>query len=351
MFSEVVSEKFYLPDAPAIPKLSFRRFCGASDFPKMVAVIQGSKVVDQVERVENAEDVAIMYSHLTNSDPYQDVLIAEVDGGTPGSNSPNGTGPRVIAYSRASWRVEEQGDRIYHHFGFMLPEWRRKGIGRAMLRWNNRHLLEIARGHPEAGPRFFESFAADTEIGATALLESEGYMPVRHGYNMVRPDLEDIPDLPLPEGLEVRPAQPEHYKAIWEANLEAFRDHWGFSEDEVEPLEAWLESRNFDPTLWRVAWEGDQVAGMVLNFIDQNENREYNRSRGYTENICVRRPWRRRGLARALIALSLNAIKERGMLEGALGVDTQNVTGALQLYESMGFRPVKRLTTYRKLME
>jgi ribosomal protein S18 acetylase RimI-like enzyme len=90
---------------------------------------------------------------------------------------------------------------------------------------------------------------------------------------------------------------------------------------------------------------------MVLNFIDQPENREYNRLRGYTENICVRRTWRRRGLARALIARSLSAIKERGMLEAALGVDTENVTGALQLYESMGFRPVKRFTTYRKVME
>jgi ribosomal protein S18 acetylase RimI-like enzyme len=292
--------------------------------------------------------VSLSYSHLTNSDPYRDVLIAQIEEEAAGTT--DGTGPGVIAYSRASWRVESGGNRIYQHFGFMLPEWRRKGIGRAMLRWNNRHLLEIARDHSEEGPRFFESFAADTEAGTTGLLLSEGYTAVRHGYNMVRPDLENIPDLPLPEGLEVRPALPEHYQAIWEASVEAFRDHWGFSEDGEEPLEAWLDNRNFDPTLWRVAWDGDQVAGMVLNFIDQNENREYNRFRGYTENICVRRSWRRRGLARALIALSLKAIKERGMLEAALGVDTENVTGALQLYESMGFRPVKRFSTYRKRM-
>ena len=90
---------------------------------------------------------------------------------------------------------------------------------------------------------------------------------------------------------------------------------------------------------------------MVLNFIRHDENEEYNRQRGYTETICVRRPWRRRGLARALIARSFKVIKGQGMTEAALGVDTESPTGALQLYEGMGFRPVKRASVYRKLME
>jgi ribosomal protein S18 acetylase RimI-like enzyme len=89
---------------------------------------------------------------------------------------------------------------------------------------------------------------------------------------------------------------------------------------------------------------------MVLPFINQNENQEYNRLRGWTEEICVRRPWRKRGLARALLVRSLWAIKERGMQEAALGVDTENLSGALRLYESVGFRPVKRWTTYLKPM-
>ena len=90
---------------------------------------------------------------------------------------------------------------------------------------------------------------------------------------------------------------------------------------------------------------------MVLNFIRHDENEEYNRQRGYTETICVRRPWRRRGLARALIARSFSVLKEQGMTETALGVDTENQSGALRLYQSMGFRPVKRNSVYRKLME
>ena len=99
----------------------------------------------------------------------------------------------------------------------------------------------------------------------------------------------------MPEGLEVRPVQMEDLQAIRAASLEAFRDHWGFSEENEPTVEQMVEDPNFDPSLWRVAWDGDQVAGMVLSFIDARENESYNRLRGWTENICVRRPWRRRG--------------------------------------------------------
>jgi GNAT superfamily N-acetyltransferase len=183
------------------------------------------------------------------------------------------------------------------------------------------------------------------------LVTDLGYGPVRYGYEMVRPDLENIPDLPLPEGLEVRPVKPEHYRLIWQALNEAFKDHWGSVEWREEWLEEWMESPTFNPDLWQVAWDGDQVAGTVLNFINHKENEEYDRKRGWTEYICVRRPWRRQGLAKALIARSLHVVKEQGMTEAALGVDTQNPNGALQLYEGMGFRPVKHYTTYRKPLD
>jgi ribosomal protein S18 acetylase RimI-like enzyme len=113
----------------------------------------------------------------------------------------------------------------------------------------------------------------------------------------------------------------------------------------------WLNESTFDPSLWRLAWDGDQVAGMVLAFVNATENAEYNRRRGYTEDICVRRPWRRRGLARALIARSLRGLRARGMTEAALGVDTENISGALRLYESLGYRPVQRWALLRKPLD
>ena len=89
---------------------------------------------------------------------------------------------------------------------------------------------------------------------------------------------------------------------------------------------------------------------MVQNFIDGEENREYNRKRGWTEGICVRRPWRQRGLAKALIARSFQVLKDQGMTEAALGCDAENLSGAVHLYRSMGFQPIKKHIGYRKPM-
>jgi len=328
-----------LPNAPDIQGLQLRRYQGESDLPKMLAVINAAKIADQEERAETLEDITNNYKHLTNCDPYQDVLIAEVNG-------------EVIAYSRVTWWEEAKTSaRCYLSFGFVHPDWRRRGLGRAMLHENERRLAEIAGSHPAEIERQFESHAINTQTDYLHLLEQEGYQPVRRFMSMVRPNLEDIPNLPLPEGLEVRPARPEHYRQIWNAFQEAFLDHWGFSEQQEEDYQGWVESSEFQPDLWQVAWEGSEVAGMILNFINPNENKEYQRLRGYTEGIGVRRPWRRRGLARALLARSLKMHRDLGLTEAALGVDTESLSGANTLYASMGFQPVRIFTTFRKPMK
>lgn len=337
-------ERIQLPSAPDIPGLVFRRFRGEADYPHILACINGSKGADGIERGDTLEDVANNYAHLNNCDPYQDMVFIEVRGD-------------VVGYSRVWWDKELEGAWIGFSLCFLLPEWRRKGVGVAILRHNEARLKEIACQQVRnslLGPTtrcLYDHFVFDTEIGKEALLVREGYQPVRYAFNMVRPNLFDIPAAPMPPGLEVRPVQPEHFRAIWEASQEAFRDHWGYIPEGEEAFQRFINDPIQDPALWRVAWDGDQVAGMVLTFINTAENEDYKRKRGWTENICVRRPWRRRGLARSLIIQSLHALKELGMEEAALGVDAQNLSGALHLYESCGFQVVKRSTIYRKPFE
>jgi mycothiol synthase len=334
-----LNESILVRDAPAISGLAFRSFRGEPDYPAMSAVIDGSKDADGLEWSQSVEDVARTYRHLGNSDPERDMLFAEVKG-------------QVIGYSRVWWSQEDGGKRLYRQFVHLLPKWRKTGLRRAMLRHNERRLREIATGHPQEDPRFFEAWASATEEHWASLLESEGYRGVRYSFEMVRPDLENIPDLRLPEGLEVRPVEPRHIPQIFAAAKEAFRDHWGYSEEEWDrEIAEWQDAPTFQPDLWQVAWAGDQVAGMVQNFINEAENEEYGRKRGYTEGISVRQPWRRQGVAKALIASSFRLLKARGMTEAALGVDADNPNGALQLYKGMGFQTVKRHTTYRKPLD
>lgn len=99
-----------------------------------------------------------------------------------------------------------------------------------------------------------------------------------------------------------------------------------------------------------VGWDGDQVAGSIVTTVPKQENEEHGRARVYVEAVSVRRQWRRRGLARALLARSLVAAREAGFTSASLGVDTENPTGALSLYESLGFAEERRGIAYRKPM-
>jgi ribosomal protein S18 acetylase RimI-like enzyme len=339
-----IIEKTVLSRITAIPGLVLRGFRGEVDYPEIVKIIHGSRLVDGLDRSETMEDIVNTYTHLFQCDPYRDMLFVEING-------------EVVGYSRVWWAVEGSGQWIGFQLGNVLPEWRHKGIGSTLLCFNEQRLHQIATQLKESGqlpidaPCLLDGFVSSTETARINLLERRGYQAVRYAFNMIRPNLENIPELPLPPGVEIRPVKLEHMRQIWEASNEAFRDHWGYIPDPWEDFQSFIDSPDFDPSLLRVAWQGDQIAGMVLSFIDKDENEIYGRKRGYTENICIRRPWRRQGLAKALIALSLNALKDRGMTEAGLGVDAENISGALHLYESMGYRVVKKNTIYRKLIK
>jgi ribosomal protein S18 acetylase RimI-like enzyme len=321
--------------------LTTRGFRGEVDYPVIWEIIKGCRLADNMQHLMTLEDVSSNYAHLYNCDPDRDMLFVEVDG-------------TAVAYTRVFWMINAEGTWLGEQAAYVLPEWRRRGIGARLLSFGENRLHQIAdamiaQGElPSAAPRLYDAFVNEKEVDRETLLVKAGYQAIRNAYDMVRPDLENIPEAPMPPGLQVRLVRPGEYRKVWEANREAFEDHWGYVRAPDEEYEKWLETPSFDPTLWRVAWDGEEVAGMVLSFINRQENEEFHRLRGYTEDICVRRPYRRQGLARSLLVQSLQALKERGMTEAALGVDAENVTGALHLYESVGFRVVRRSTIYRK---
>ena len=325
-----------VPGAPPIPGLTFRRFRGEADYPVMVSILDACNVADDYEYINTVEDIASVFAHLKNCDPYRDMLFAEVDGET-------------VAFSRVWWG--EEGDaRLYFPLGFVHPVWRRQGLGTAMLNYGEARLREFACEHP-AGEKLFRVWTTDKEYGAWALFTKFSYEPVRYYIQMTRPIDTPLPNAPVPAGLDVRPVAPEHYRAVWDAKEEARQDHWGYGPTTDSDFERWMEMRTFAPHLWKVAWDGGQVAGMVLNRLDEEKNARYHRQRGYNEYVFVRRPWRRRGLARSLLVQSIEMFKAMGMEETALGVDTQNPSGALKLYESVGYQEGRRSTFFNKRLE
>lgn len=334
------TENYMLENMPQLAGFTFRPFQGPADFPGMADVIASANTADGLERSDTAETLAAEYAHLTNSDPYRDMLLVEQDG-------------QLVAHNRCWWEQEENGPRSYGHIGFSNPAVRGRGLGRIALGWLEARLRQIAAGHDFDGERFFTTFAAQTEQARVALLKSLGYRAVRYGYDMVRDLSQPVEVTPLPAGLEVRSALPEHYRAIFEADAEAFRDHWGYVPPTETHYQGWVNGPMFQPDRWQVAWDTatNQVAGMVQNFVNRDENAKFGRRRGYTEGISVRRPYRRLGLARALLTRSLQIFQDQGFTEAALGVDAENPNGALRLYQSVGFVVEREASVYRKPLE
>ena len=111
-------------------------------------------------------------SNLKNSDPYLDIVIVEVDG-------------KMVGHKQVEWATELDGTYIYDHYGFLLPEWRGKGIGRALVRHSEARIREIAAGHKYEKASYFETWTDSPQMDL--LFTSEGYESVRYGFSMVSP--------------------------------------------------------------------------------------------------------------------------------------------------------------------
>jgi mycothiol synthase len=317
-----------VPDRPALPGLRFRSFRGAADFEGMAAANQASRDDAGIEEVITAEGMANDYAHLTNCDPERDILVVERDG-------------RTIGYARVEWREQTDGSRAFVSIALLRPSERGQGIGRAMLGWCEARLAAKAIALPDRStvPAVMQAFAFGAEAGAVGLLEASGWTREGHGYEMVRPTLDDIPDVPMPAGLVVRPigADEAARRAVWEAAADGFRDHRSEPERTDEDWQQFLGDRFQDPSLWLVGFDGDEIAGAVLGKIDPAENAHHGRERGICDSVFTRRPWRRRGLARALLARTLVRLRDHGMTSAYLGVDGLNPNQAMTLYSSLGF--------------
>jgi mycothiol synthase len=325
--------------AEPVPGLVIRPLDVEADVAAFVRIINAENVADGNDERLTEHGERAWLAHVSDQfDPARDVVVAELDG-------------KPVAIAIQNWADTRDGTaREYRLWGAVEPRHRGRGIGRALLADNERRARALAAGQSFDRPSVFGSFAGDGRPAAR-LLSRSGYQVARWFFEMLRPSLDGAEEVALPDGLELRPVTPAQYPAVWQANREAFRDHWGGSDESEAAMRRFLESPEMDPSLWLIAWDGDEVAGGVINTIHADQNEALGLQRGWLDSVFTRRPWRRRGLARSLIARSMVLLRSRGMTSAALGVDGDNPQGALRLYEEAGFRVHERFMAWRKPME
>lgn len=223
------------------------------------------------------------------------------------------------------------------------PEWTGQGLAEALLAAIEARARELAQlAAPDATVKLSQGMSASNQ-SLRAAVEGAGFAYTRTFWRM-RIDLTAPPPAPVwPEGITLRTYQlgPDD-RPVWAALEEAFLDHWNWH---VTPFDEWMERTqkpNFDPSLWFLAMDGDQIAGVTLATPETAHT--------WINKVAVRRPWRNRGLARALLRHMLGAIYARGATRAELGVDSESLTGAQRLYESEGMRPAAAWALYSKML-
>lgn len=320
---------------PSIAGLVLRPY-RPSDAAALAEVANADSEADGLPWRVTADEIENWYAHpRATFDATRDVLILELDG-------------RVVGNSDLQWVDTTDGFREFRIGCSLVPEMRRRGIGRWLLRLNEELSAARLAELPTERPVVLGSWCPDARVGKIALLEQEGYRPARYFFNMGRPTLDGIVLPPMPDGVEQRPVSDDQLRQLWDADVEAFADHWGGFDGSEARFEAWRSDPKFDRSLLVVAWDGDEIAGGVINEINAAENAALGRRQGWLASVFVRRQWRRRGLARALVLRSLAVLRDRGMTSAGLGVDADNANEALRLYVECGFEVTLKSAAYRK---
>jgi mycothiol synthase len=217
----------------------------------------------------------------------------------------------------------------------------------ALLGWlvaRSRERLQAAPAHLAQSLRIG---CSDTRQADIDLYQRHGFQPHRYFYRMRRELHQPLPEGALPDGIQLYTYNPSLDQAMLDVFDTSFRDHWGFEPiDREEWQQFYTGSEAFRPDLSLLALAGDEPVGMLLSNVDAADNARTGRQEGLIKDVGVLRAWRKRGVATALIAEAMRRYRASGLDSARLGVDTANPTGALGIYERLGFVPVHRFVVH-----
>jgi mycothiol synthase len=225
-----------------------------------------------------------------------------------------------------------------HLWGCVHPEFQHQGIGTQLQSWAEDRARQALTRLPDDVRATMRMTTVGTNEPAIRLFKKRGASLVRRYWDMQIELADEVAETSLPEGLRlITYDQFNDLKAVYRADDEAFQDHWGYVQEPFEEAfpkwKHWMtDPVVFDPTLWFLAMDGEELAGIALCREQSDEDPDM----GWVRVLAVRRPWRKRGLGLALLLHSFGELRRRGKKRAGLGVDSGSLTGATRLYEKAG---------------
>lgn len=328
-------DEFQVANAPQIEGLVFRKFRGPTDIVQMWSVRQQVAIWDKVDPQSSRESLPSEKGFIEEWSSVavgtSNCIIVEV-------------GQQIIGYSEIMSWTEQDNKQVYLHLGWLLPEWRNRGIGSTMLHLCQATVRELVARQGVTGRVESATNVSSTEYDAALLMQNEGYKIVHTLSDMVLVELAALPPVKLPAGIEIRPVLPAHYRDIFEVYSDAYSTFEMFPKSDERAYQNFVAAElNGDASLYKVGWSGDIAVGIVLCAIRNGI--------GTVDQVEVRRAFQRRGIARALLTLVLLTLAERGVRTARLYTAANDREGARTLYESLGFQEVKQHYFYRKNLD
>lgn len=232
-------------------------------------------------------------------------------------------------------------------FGEVDPALRRRGAGTALLRWGIDRAEEQLRSSGRSLPRYIRTDCYEDVVGSHRLFEHMGMQQVRFTDELLRP-LTDLPPITQPDGLRVVPWPEGRDEEIRLAKNAAFADHWGSTPTAAAHWQQMVRGYGARVDLSFIAVDADdRVVGHCLNKRFPTDDELLGRRAAWIDNLGTLRECRGKGVASSLIAHSLHAFAADALTHASISVDSENPTGAAQLYRRLGFRPEHRTVTYQ----
>ncbi len=328
-----------LTEASPVPGAHWRHLDPDRDVDAYVRLLEAARTADRGAEVTTAE---IGHRALTDplAPPQTNVIgLADGDG-------------NLLGMARVEERLQGDSCRRAYVWGTTHPAYRGLGIGTTLAGWALTRATEVLRATPADLPRYVETFLDAPLVDARQVFERLGFQVVRWYADMQRDLSESLPPMPALGSVRIVPYSAARPEAIRAAHNEAFADHWG---SEPIPEEIWTRdvttSPSFRPDLSFAAMDGDEVAGYTIDWVAEADWAATGVRDGWIGSLGVRRAWRKRGLATALLLVALDAFRTAGLEAATLGVDMENPTGAVGIYERVGFRPIRRFVRLRARIE